>query len=45
MVAGGEDPKFIARRMLIFASEDVGMADPQEMLIAHAAFKAAESIG
>ena len=45
MVAGGEDPKFIARRMLIFASEDVGMADPQALLIAHAAFKAAESIG
>lgn len=45
MVAGGEDPKFIARRMLIFASEDVGMADPQALLVAHAAFKAAESIG
>lgn len=45
MVAGGEDPKFIARRMLIFASEDIGMADPQALLIAHAAFKAAESIG
>lgn len=45
MVAGGEDPKFIARRMLIFASEDVGMADSQALPIAHAAFKAAESIG
>jgi putative ATPase len=45
MVHGGEDPKFIARRMLIFASEDIGMADPQALLIAHAAFKAAESIG
>ena len=45
MVAGGEDPKFIARRMLILASEDIGMADPQALLIAHAAFKAAESIG
>lgn len=45
MVHGGEDPKFIARRMMIFASEDVGMADPQALLIAHAAFKAAESIG
>ncbi|MDY0340712.1 MAG: replication-associated recombination protein A [Coriobacteriia bacterium] len=45
MVAGGEDPKFIARRMLIFASEDIGMADSQALLIAHAAFKAAESIG
>lgn len=45
MVHGGEDPKFIARRMMIFASEDVGMADPQALLVAHAAFKAAESIG
>jgi len=45
MIHGGEDPKFIARRMLIFASEDVGMADPQALLVAHAAFKAAESIG
>lgn len=45
MVHGGEDPKFIARRMMIFASEDIGMADPQALLIAHAAFKAAESIG
>lgn len=45
MVYGGEDPKFIARRILIFASEDVGNADPQALLVAHAAFKAAESIG
>jgi len=45
MVHGGEDPKFIARRMMIFASEDIGMADPQALLMAHAAFKAAESIG
>lgn len=45
MIHGGEDPKFIARRMLIFASEDVGNADPRALLIAHAAFKAAESIG
>jgi putative ATPase len=45
MIAGGEDPKFIARRMLIFASEDVGMADPQALLIAHAAVKAAEFVG
>jgi len=45
MIHGGEDPKFIARRMLIFASEDVGNADPQALLIAHAAFKSAESIG
>lgn len=45
MIHGGEDPKFIARRMLIFASEDVGNADPQALLVAHAAFKSAESIG
>ena len=45
MIHGGEDPKFIARRILIFASEDVGNADPQALLVAHAAFKSAESIG
>ena len=45
MIHGGEDPKFIARRMLIFASEDIGNASPHALLIAHAAFKAAESIG
>lgn len=45
MINGGEDPKFIARRMLIFASEDVGMADPRALLIAHAAVKSAEFIG
>ncbi len=45
MIAAGEDPKFIARRMLIFASEDVGMADPQALFVAHAAVKAAEFVG
>lgn len=45
MIAAGEDPKFIARRMLVFASEDVGMADPQALLVAHAAVKAAEFVG
>ena len=45
MIAGGEDPKFIARRILILASEDVGNADPQALLVAHAAFKATEVIG
>ena len=45
MIEGGEDPKFIARRIMIFASEDIGNADPQALLIAHAAFKATESIG
>ena len=45
MLDGGEDPKFIARRMLIFASEDVGNANPEALLIASAVFKAAEVIG
>lgn len=45
MIEGGEDPKFIARRMLIAASEDVGNADPQALLIADAAFRSAEVIG
>lgn len=45
MIEGGEDPKFIARRMMIAASEDIGNADPQALLIAQAAFKAAEVIG
>lgn len=45
MIDGGEDPKFIARRIMIAASEDVGNADPQALLIAEAAFKSAEVIG
>lgn len=45
MIDGGEDPRFIARRILIAASEDVGNADPQAVLVAAAAFKAAEVIG
>ncbi|AEB07115.1 Recombination protein MgsA [Coriobacterium glomerans PW2] len=45
MIDAGEDPKFIARRIMIAASEDVGNADPQALLVAHAAFKAAEAIG
>ena len=45
MIDGGEDPKFIARRMFIFASEDVGNADPQAILVAEAAFRSAEVIG
>lgn len=45
MIAGGEDPKFIARRLVISASEDIGNADPQALLIAVAAFKAVEIIG
>jgi putative ATPase len=45
MIHGGEDPKFIARRILIFAAEDIGNAEPQAVLVAHAAVKAAEFIG
>ena len=45
MIDGGEDPKFIARRMYIAASEDIGNADPQALLVAEAAFRAAEVIG
>ena len=45
MIDVGEDPRFIARRILICASEDVGNADPQALLVAEAAFKAAEVIG
>ena len=45
MIDGGEDPKFIARRIFIFAAEDIGNADPQAVLIAEAAFRAAEVIG
>ncbi len=45
MIDGGEDPRFIARRILILASEDIGLADPRALQIAHAAFKSAESIG
>ncbi len=45
MLEGGEDPKFIARRMIIFASEDVGMVDSQALVIASAVFHAVEAIG
>lgn len=45
MIDAGEDPKFIARRILIAASEDIGNADPQAILMAEAAFKSAEVIG
>jgi putative ATPase len=45
MVEGGEDPKFIARRMLILASEDVGMANANALLMADATFRAVENIG
>ncbi len=45
MIDAGEDPKFIARRIMIHASEDVGNADPTALLVAEAAFKSAEVIG
>jgi putative ATPase len=45
MIESGEDPKFIARRMVIFASEDVGLADPAALDIANAVFRAVETIG
>lgn len=45
MIEGGEDPKFIARRLLISASEDVGLANPNALLLANAAFEAVTKIG
>ncbi len=45
MIASGEDPKFIARRMVIFASEDVGLAQPTALVVANAVFRAVETIG
>lgn len=45
MVSAGEDPKFIARRLVISASEDVGLANPNALLLANAAFEAVEKIG
>jgi putative ATPase len=45
MLVAGEDPRFIARRLVIFASEDVGMADPQALLVAIAAADAVQRIG
>ena len=45
MVEGGEDPKFIARRMVILASEDIGLANPNALLLAQACFEAVNVIG
>jgi putative ATPase len=45
MLEGGEDPRFIARRMIIFASEDIGLADRVALMQANAAFEAVEKIG
>ena len=45
MIDSGEDPKFIARRMIIFASEDIGMAQPTALVVANEVFRAVEIIG
>lgn len=45
MIAGGEDPLFIARRMIILAAEDIGLANPNALLIAQACFDAVHKIG
>jgi putative ATPase len=45
MIAGGEDPKYVARRMIVFASEDVGNADPRALEVAVAAARAVEFVG
>ena len=45
MIEAGEDPRLIARRMVILASEDVGLADPQSLLVADAAARALEYVG
>ena len=45
MLVAGEDPRFIARRIVIFASEDVGMADPTALQVATAAAQAVEHVG
>ncbi len=45
MVSAGEDPLFIARRMVIFASEDIGLAQPTALVVADAVFRACETIG
>lgn len=45
MVEGGEDPKFIARRLLILAAEDIGLANPNALLIANTCFEAVKNVG
>lgn len=45
MINTGEDPKFIARRMVIFASEDIGLAQPTALVVANEVFRAVETIG
>ena len=45
MVEGGEDPKFIARRLIILAAEDIGLANPNALLIANTCFQAVQAVG
>lgn len=45
MIDAGEDPKFIARRMVVFASEDIGLAQPTALVVANGVFRAVETIG
>jgi putative ATPase len=45
MVEGGEDPKFIARRLIISASEDIGLANPNALLMANSCFQAVDTVG
>lgn len=45
MIEAGEDPRFVLRRMVIFAAEDVGNADPQALVVATAALQAVELVG
>ena len=45
LIVGGEDPKFIARRLVISAAEDIGLANPNALLLANAAFDAVQKIG
>lgn len=45
MIEAGEDPKFIARRMVIFASEDIGMAQPTALVVANEVFRAVATVG
>ncbi len=45
MVEGGEDPKFIARRLIISAAEDIGLANPNALLMANACFQAVQTVG
>ena len=45
MIEGGEDPKFIARRLVISASEDIGLANPTALVMANSCFDAVKNIG